>query len=40
MSILEGFVIDGVCFHLRFVILHENPLKKVRKEEEDSALKV
>jgi hypothetical protein len=41
MSNREGFVIDLVCFHLLFVILHENLLKKVSKrEEEESALKV
>ena len=32
MSICEGFVIDLVCFHLLFVILRENLLKKVSKK--------
>jgi hypothetical protein len=32
MSNREGFVIDLVCFHLLFVILHENLLKKVSKK--------
>jgi hypothetical protein len=34
MSIHEGFVIDLVWFHLRFVILHENLLKRVSKKRE------
>jgi len=34
MSIHEGFVIDLVCFHLCFVVLHESHLKKVSKERE------
>ena len=32
MSDREGFVIDLVCFHLLFIILHENLLKKVSKK--------
>jgi len=34
MSIHEDFLIDLACFHLRFVILHENIVKKVSKKRE------